>query len=262
MNGVERMIYMQSINANDGTHEARACRSRSARTSTSINVLVQNRVSQAHAVPARGRRTNYGVNVKKSSPSRSCCDALLAATARYDSNVPRQLRHHQHQRRSSPASTASARCAASAASDYSMRDLGASPTARQPGAHRRRPRERGAASRTSSIPPARSAPSRRPTGQEFTYTVRAKGRLITAEEFGDIIVRANPDGSVVRLKRRGPHRAGIEIYNAVGPLNGKPGAVIAIYQIPGSNALEVAKRRRASDGGAARRASRRTSSSR
>ena len=57
-----------------------------------------------------------------------------------------------------------------------------------------------------------------PPGQEFTYTVRAQGRLVTAEEFGEVVVRANPDGSLVRLQRRGPHRAGRAQLQPVGPL--------------------------------------------
>ena len=77
-------------------------------------------------------------------------------------------------------------------------------------------------------------------GTEYTYTVRTQGRLLNEEEFGDIIVRTNPDGSQVRLKDVARLELGTKLYNAVGRHNGKPSAVIAVFQIPGTNALEVA----------------------
>jgi len=80
-----------------------------------------------------------------------------------------------------------------------------------------------------------------PRGQEFTYTALAQGRLVTEEQFGQIVVRENPDGSVVRLKDVARVELGAQIYNIAGRLNGKPAAVMAIYQLPGSNALDAAK---------------------
>ena len=76
-----------------------------------------------------------------------------------------------------------------------------------------------------------------PTGQEFTYTVRAQGRLETEEEFGNIVIRANIDGSMVRLKDVARIELGAQMYNMIGRMNGKPAALIAIYQLPGSNAI-------------------------
>jgi HAE1 family hydrophobic/amphiphilic exporter-1 len=78
-----------------------------------------------------------------------------------------------------------------------------------------------------------------PAGQEFTYSVRAQGRLITEEEFGAIIVRANPDGSVVRMRDVARVELGSQMYNMKGRLNGKPAAIVAIYQLPGSNAIDT-----------------------
>jgi len=79
-----------------------------------------------------------------------------------------------------------------------------------------------------------------PPGQEFTYTVRAQGRLMSAEDFGDIILRANPDGSLVRLKDVGRIELGAQSYTQQATTNGAPSAVILLYQNPGSNALEAA----------------------
>jgi HAE1 family hydrophobic/amphiphilic exporter-1 len=80
-----------------------------------------------------------------------------------------------------------------------------------------------------------------PKGQEFTYAVRAQGRLISEEEFGNIVVRAQPDGSVVRLRDVSRIELGAQVYNMLGRLDGKPSAVIAVYQLPGSNAVAAAK---------------------
>ncbi len=81
-----------------------------------------------------------------------------------------------------------------------------------------------------------------PHGQEFTYTITAQGRLVSEQEFGDIVVRENPDGSLVRLRDVARIELGAQTYSLVGRLNGKPAAVMAIYQLPESNALDDAKR--------------------
>jgi len=80
-----------------------------------------------------------------------------------------------------------------------------------------------------------------PRGQEFTYAVRAQGRLISEEEFGQIVVRAKSDGSLVRLKDVARIELGAQVYNIQGRLDGKPSAVIAVYQLPGSNAVAAGK---------------------
>src|SRR6185503_3438803 len=79
-----------------------------------------------------------------------------------------------------------------------------------------------------------------PERMEKTYTVRAQGRLQTPEEFGQIVVRSNPDGSVVRLKDVARIELGALNYQQTSRINGRPGAIIAVFQVPGSNALEVA----------------------
>jgi HAE1 family hydrophobic/amphiphilic exporter-1 len=84
-----------------------------------------------------------------------------------------------------------------------------------------------------------------PNGQQMTYTVRTQGRLVTAEEFGNIILRSNPDGSVLHLRDVARIELGAQTYNLNGRFNGKPAAVLAIYQLPNSNAVETAKNVRA-----------------
>jgi hydrophobic/amphiphilic exporter-1 (mainly G- bacteria), HAE1 family len=80
-----------------------------------------------------------------------------------------------------------------------------------------------------------------PQGQDYTYSVRAQGRLIAPEEFEQIVVRAAPDGGIVRLKDVARVELGAQDYTVIARLDGKPSAVIAVYQLPGSNAVETAR---------------------
>jgi len=79
-----------------------------------------------------------------------------------------------------------------------------------------------------------------PKGQEYTYSVRAQGRLTSPEEFGEIVIRETPDGGVVRLKDVARAELGAQDYTIIGRLNGKPSAIIALYQLPGTNAVQAA----------------------
>ena len=79
-----------------------------------------------------------------------------------------------------------------------------------------------------------------PPGQQFTYTVRTQGRLATPEEFGEIVLRANPDGSNLRLKDVARIELGAQTYSLSGRYNGRPSAILACYQLPGSNAVDAA----------------------
>lgn len=84
-----------------------------------------------------------------------------------------------------------------------------------------------------------------PPGQEFTYTVQAKGRLATPEEFGQVVVRAKPDGSILRLKDVARVELGSQTYYMSSRFNGRPAAQFGIYQLPGSNAVATADAARA-----------------
>src|SRR6202161_1021984 len=79
-----------------------------------------------------------------------------------------------------------------------------------------------------------------PKGQQFTYTVRTQGRLVKPEEFGNIILRANPDGSILHLSDVARVELGDQAYGVSARYNQAPSGVMAIYQLPGSNAVETA----------------------
>jgi HAE1 family hydrophobic/amphiphilic exporter-1 len=79
-----------------------------------------------------------------------------------------------------------------------------------------------------------------PKEQEFTYAVLAQSRLVSPEEFGKIVVRETPDGGTVRIRDVARIELGSQDYTVGGRFNGKPSAVVAVYQLPGSNAVDAA----------------------
>ncbi len=84
-----------------------------------------------------------------------------------------------------------------------------------------------------------------PQGQEYTYAVRSQGRLTTAEQFGDIVLRAAPGGAIVRVRDVARIELGAQNYTMKARLNGKSAALIALYQLPDSNAVQAAADARA-----------------
>lgn len=80
-----------------------------------------------------------------------------------------------------------------------------------------------------------------PDGQQFQYTIKAKGRLSTPDEFEEIVLRTGADGAVVTIGDVARVELGAQFYNASGEYNGQPSTVLAIYQAPGANALQVSE---------------------
>src|SRR5712672_957842 len=79
-----------------------------------------------------------------------------------------------------------------------------------------------------------------PANQQFTYSVLAQGRLTSPEQFENVVVREAPDGGIVRVKDVARVELGEKDYSIVSRLNGQPAAIIAVYQLPGSNAVQTA----------------------
>jgi HAE1 family hydrophobic/amphiphilic exporter-1 len=79
-----------------------------------------------------------------------------------------------------------------------------------------------------------------PPGQQFTYAVRSQGRLETTEQFENIVIRGSPGGAILRVKDVARVELGAQNYNMKARLNGKPSALIALYQLPDSNAVDAA----------------------
>jgi len=237
MSGVDNMNYMYSINANTG--DMRMIINFDVATDANVDqILAQLRVSQAQSqLPADVN--NYGVTVQKSTTAPLMLVDLYSPKGTYDGiflanygyiNLVDQLTRVP----------GISNVQVFGAGQYAMRlwvkpdqlaKLGITV-----------PDIISAVQKQNNVNPAGQVGSEPiPSGQKFTYTVRAQGRLQTPEEFGEIVVRANPDGSFVRVKDIARIDLGAQTYNLKGRLNGQPAAVLACYQLPGSNAVKAAQ---------------------
>jgi HAE1 family hydrophobic/amphiphilic exporter-1 len=236
INGVEKGIYLKSTNANDGTLTLKVSFEVGSNQDMD-NVLTQNRVSQAMPQMPQSVK-NYGVTVKKALAFPLLIISIKSPKGTYDNNF---LSNYT----TININDAIARIPGVGqinlfgGSDYAMR-IWLRPD-RISRLNLTVPDIANAISQQNQLSPAGQIggpPS--PPGTEFTYTVRTQGRLLDEEQFGNVILRTNPDGSEVRLKDVARIELGTMLYNAVGRHDGKPAAVIAVFQIPGTNAVQVA----------------------
>lgn len=237
INGVDNMIYMKSTNANDGSMSIQT--SFEVGTDPDMNtVFTQNRVSAATAkLPEEVKR--YGVTTEKSLPN-----ILMLVTLTSDGNIYDQnfLGNYALINIKDILSRIKGigRVNVLGASDYSMRiwikpDRLAQMNISVP--------EIVDAIKAQNVivPGGKFGAEPAPPGTEFTYTVRLPDRLTTEEEFGEIVVRTNENGSQVKVKHVARVELGVETYNAFTRLNDEGCSIIAIYQAPGSNAVELAE---------------------
>jgi hydrophobic/amphiphilic exporter-1 (mainly G- bacteria), HAE1 family len=236
MNGVDNMLYMQSTNGNDNTMQLTV----TFDVDTDVNtdeVNVQNRVAQA--APNLPPDVNqYGTTIRKSTGLPLLAFALYSPNHTYDSlflanyaniNINDQLLRVP----------GAGQVLLFGATDYSMRvwirpqvlaNLGLTVNDLV-----------NALNQQNTVNPAgQLAGNPAPPGTAMTYTVRTQGRLVTADQFGQIVVRENPDGSVVRLQDVARIELGSLSYNEVSRFKGQPSCVVAIFLTPGANAVAVA----------------------
>jgi HAE1 family hydrophobic/amphiphilic exporter-1 len=241
MNGVDRMLYVRSTNANDGTMSQTV--TFEVGTDPDVDtVLTNNRFNQAQPSLPQDVK-NFGVTIKKSLAFPMLVISLYSPDGRFD---PAFLSNYSliniNDALLRIPGVGDVRNFGS--SDYSMRiwlkpdviaRLGLTVTDVQN------------ALRAQNVvnPAGKVGAEPAPLGQELTWTVRAQGRLVAPTEFANVIIREKPDGTLVRLKDIGRVELGSLNYQQYGTFNGKPAAIIAVFQTPGTNALAVAKRVRA-----------------
>src|SRR3981081_4342865 len=236
--GVDNMLYMKSTSGNDGSYTLNV--TFAVGTDPDLNtVKVQNRVGLAEAqLPAEVRA--QGISVTKKSSALLQVVALTSPDGRYDQlflsnyatiNVIDQLKRVPGVGDVSLFSP----------SDYSMKvwldpdrltSFGLVPS------------DIGTALKSQNIQAAVGRIGAQPAlpDQQFQLNIQSKGRLSTVEEFGAVVVRANPDGSFVRVRDVARVELAGRLSESIGRLDGKPAAVLGIYQSPGSNALDSARR--------------------
>ncbi|WP_428645968.1 efflux RND transporter permease subunit [Roseibium sp.] len=237
VNGVDDMIYMQSTSNDSGNYSLNV--TFGVGTDPDIaTVNTQNRVSQATSqLPSEV--TSNGVTVQKASTNMLLVITLYSPDGTYD---PVFLSNYA----SINLKDALARVPGVGRADvmtdfaYGMRiwldpdrltSLGMTPT---DFINAVRDQNIQVAAGQIGAPPV-------PDGQQFQYTIKAKGRLASAEEFEQIVLRTGADGAVVTIGDVARVELGAQYYNASGEFNGKPATVLAVYQAPGANALQVAQ---------------------
>ena len=237
VNGVESMIYMQSSNTSDGRMLLDVNFAVGV-DQDKANVLTQNRVNSAQArLPAEA--IAQGVTVKKQSPSILMVVSLYSSKGTYDANY---LINYcginlRDQLLRIPGI---AQVDLFGGTDYGMRIWLRPDKLAKVGLT---PADVIASIKEQNLqaPAGRIGMAPSPKGQQFTYTVAAPGRLVTTEEFENIIIRGTETGAQVRIRDVGRAELGAQDYNAFGRLDGKPAGAMAVYLLPGANQLKAAE---------------------
>ncbi len=238
VNGVDDMIYMTSTSSDNGSYSLNV--TFEVGTDPDIaSVNVQNRVAQAMAsLPSEV--TSSGVVTQKASTNMLLLVTLTSPNGTYDSvflsnyasiNLKDALARVQGVGKADVLTNL----------EYAMRiwmdpDKMAALSI-TPGDVINAIREQNIEVSAGSIgsPPV-------PEGQTFQYTIKTKGRLTSADEFGDIVIRTGEAGAIVRVKDIARVELGAQFYSASGYFESVPATVIGIYQAPGANALAVSER--------------------
>jgi HAE1 family hydrophobic/amphiphilic exporter-1 len=235
MNGVDNMIYMDSVSANNGVVQLFV--DFDVKTDPNIDqVLAQLRVDQAQSqLPAQV--TTAGLTVQKALTSPLMLVAINSPGGRFDQgflinyaiiNIQDQLTRVKGVSRVQVFG-----------GQYAMRVWVQPDKLAQLGVTA--PEVIAAIQTQNNVNPAGQIGAEPiPQGQQFTYTVQTQGRLVTPAEFGNIILRANPDGSILHLRDVARVELGAQAYNVSARYNQAPSGVMAIYQLPGSNAVQTA----------------------
>jgi HAE1 family hydrophobic/amphiphilic exporter-1 len=233
MSGVDNMNYMYSLNANNG--ELKMYVNFDVKTDPNIDqVLAQMRKAQADTkLPSEVK--NYGVTVKKSQSSPLMVIDISSPNGTYDpvflSNYATINLNDQLLRVPGIGNVI-----VYGSGQYAMR-VWVNPD-QLAKLNITVPEVVDAIQAQNTVNPAGQVGGEpAPPGVDFTYTIRAQGRLSDPEAFGQIVLRAEEDGSLVRLKDVARIELGAQTYSMAGRLNGKDAAAVAIYQLPGGNAI-------------------------
>jgi len=236
MSGVDNMTYMYSINTNSGITNLRVDFDVTTDPNTD-QILSQMRETQA-ASQLPQAVNNYGITVQKSTVAPLIMFALYSPKGTYDNIFLANYAYinlNDKLTRIKGISTVSV----FGAGQYAMR-IWVKPD-KLASLDITIPEIVSAIQAQNTVNPAGQIGGEPiPKGQEFTYALRAQGRLKTEEDFGNIILRVDKTGSTVRMRDVGRIELGAQNYTVSSSLNGKPTALIALYQLPGSNALDAA----------------------
>jgi HAE1 family hydrophobic/amphiphilic exporter-1 len=237
VNGVDNMDYMYSLNAT-GNSQTTLFADFDLKTDPNIDLILLQSREQLAAAQLPPEVNNYGVTIKKSTTAPLMLLALSSPQGTHDEKF---LANYANINLNDPIARlyGIGQTQVFGAGDYAMRlwvkpdqlaKLGITVT------------EIVNAIQTQNRvnPAGQLGGEPAPKNQQFTYSVLAQGRLTSPKQFEDVIVREAPDGGIVRVKDVARVEMGTKDYSIVGRLNGQPSAIIAVYQLPGSNAVQTA----------------------
>jgi hydrophobic/amphiphilic exporter-1 (mainly G- bacteria), HAE1 family len=236
MSGVDNMEYMYSLNANNGSMKLTVDFNIKTDPNTD-QILAQMRQGQASSqLPSAVN--NQGVTVQKSTSAPLIMFALYSPDNSYDSIF---LANYSYININDAMTRIPGIASVSVfgAGQYAIRIWVRPDRLAQMGITV--PEIINAIQQQNTVNPAGTIGGQPvPQGQQYTYAVRSQGRLQTSQEFENIVLRAAPGGAIVRIKDVARVELGSQNYNMLARLNGKPCALIALYQLPGSNAIDAA----------------------
>jgi multidrug efflux pump len=235
MSGVDNMNYMYSTNANNGAMRL-VVNFDVATDPNTDQVLTQMRQSQAESqLPSDVR--NYGITVVKSTSSPLMVVTLTSPEGTYDSIF---LANYAYINLVDAMTRVPgiASVTVFGAGQYATR-IWVDPD-KLASLNITVPEIVAAINQQNAVNPAGQIGAEPiPPGQPFTNTVRAQGRLITEADFANIVLRANVNGSFVRIKDVARVELGAQTYAQTSRVNGKSAAVLGLYQLPGTNAIKA-----------------------
>jgi hydrophobic/amphiphilic exporter-1 (mainly G- bacteria), HAE1 family len=238
VNGVDNMDYMYSLNAT-GNSQVTLNADFDLKTDPNIDLILLQSREQLAAAQLPPEVNNYGVTIKKSTTAPLMLLALFSPHGTHDEKF---LANYATINLNDPVarSYGVGQTQVFGAGDYAMRlwvkpdqlaKLGITVTEIV-----------NAIQAQNKVNPAgQMGGEPAPANQQFTYSVLAQGRLTSPEQFEKVVVREAPDGGIVRVKDVARVEMGEKDYSIVARLNGQPSALIAVYQLPGSNAVQTAR---------------------
>src|SRR5262245_54420557 len=241
VNGVEGMIYMQSYAGADGSYNLTV----TFKIGTDLNfaqVLVQNRVSSALSSLPQAVQVQ-GVNVQKKSTAILQIVTLTSPDARYDSLYMSNfatIRLKDEIARLPGVGNVTV----FGAGQYSMR-IWLDPSKMQARGLNVQDVIQSLQQQSEQVTAGQIGMPPTPDGQAFQYTLNIMGRLSEADAFADVIVKTATDGGITRVRDIGRVELGAQTYGQDFRLDGRPAAGMAVFQLPGANALDVGKEVRA-----------------
>jgi HAE1 family hydrophobic/amphiphilic exporter-1 len=238
VNGVDNMDYMYSLNAT-GNSQVTLNADFDLKTDPNIDLILLQSREQLAAAQLPPEVNNYGVTIKKSA---SAPLMLVSLSSPHGTHDERFLANYATINLNDPVARlyGVGQTQVFGAGDYAMR-LWVKPDQLAKLNITVTEIVNAIQAQNKVNPAGQLGGEPAPANQQFTYSVLAEGRLTSPEEFENVVIREAPDGGIVRVKDVARVEMGEKDYSIVSRLNGQPSAIIAVYQLPGSNAVQTAE---------------------